>query len=232
MFERPAGSAEMSFKVAEPRHRPGRAAVLARTVGLLLVMLLCTAATAPTEKTPYGGDKMGLAGRLLVAAPGMRDPNFAETVILVLEHDSHRALGLVINKPIASEPAGRLLRRLGGLEPGKAGGPEVRIHYGGPVEPLQGFFLHTPDYRAADTEAVTDRVSITRDFAILRDLVENKGPSRVFLALGYAGWGPGQLENELRRRDWIIVPSDGNLIFDDDPDTIWQRAVDKRGVDL
>lgn len=227
----------MSVKAAEPQHRYRRLAwqgALARLVGMTIVMTLCTAATAPTAQAPYRdrGLAEGLAGRLLVAAPGLRDPNFAQTVILMLRHDRHGALGIVVNKAIASEPAGRLLRRLGGLEPGTAAGPTVAIHYGGPVEPLQGTFLHSPDYRTTDTEAVTEAVSVTRDFTILLDLLEGKGPSQVFMALGYAGWGPGQLENELRRRSWIIVPSEGDLVFHDEPETVWQRAVDKQGIDL
>ena len=212
-----------------------RTAIAAMAAGVLLLVLSAGSLSPADGQRSAAADVPAfpsLKGRLLVAAPGMPDPRFAETVIIMVQHDADGALGLIVNRPIGAEPAGRLLRRLAGLDPGNEGGPVVRIHFGGPVEPLQGFFLHTPDYRLNDTVAVTDQVSVTSDLGILRDLAVGKGPERGFLALGYAGWSPGQLENELRRKDWVTVESDKALVFDNDMASRWQRAMDKRGVDL
>lgn len=213
-------------------HGIGHRAALRRLATLFLAMLLSTTATSATDPARPAPKSQGLAGQFLVAAPEMPDPRFAHAVILMLEHDDEGALGLIVNKPLARETAGRLLRLLARLPPGEAEGPEIDIHYGGPVAPLQGFFLHSPDYQRADTKAITGRISVTRDLAILGDIADGKGPSRVFLALGYAGWAPGQLDGELQRKDWVSVPSDETLVFSDDVETVWQRAMDKRGIDL
>ncbi len=173
-----------------------------------------------------------LQGRLLVAAPGMRDPRFVKTVIFLVHHDDSGAMGLIVNRPIRVEPASRLLARMTGKEQSVDGGRDVRIQYGGPVQPSRGFFVHSNDYAGNGTVAVTGQVSLTSSHDILRALSEGKGPARGFLAMGYAGWGPGQLENEIRRKDWVTVLPDNRLVFDDDMRSKWRRATDKRGVDL
>lgn len=173
-----------------------------------------------------------LAGRLLVAAPHMPDPRFAKTVILLVRHNDQGAMGLIVNRRIAVEPASTLVDRLIGKGRAAEGGRKVPIHYGGPVQLSRGMFLHSSDYAGAATVKVTDRVSLTRSHDILLDLAKGRGPSKGFLAMGYAGWGPGQLEEEMRRKDWITVSPDSRLVFDDQMESKWRRAMDKLGIDL
>jgi putative transcriptional regulator len=201
-------------------------------VGLLLVLALQLLAPAlGAEQTmPPGGES--LAGRLLIAAPDMPDPRFAESVILLVRHDAMGAWGLVVNRPIGAKPAGQILSRLLGEEFDGEAGREVRIHWGGPVAPLQPSFLHTPDFEGEETLPVAKGISLTRGFDLLQALADGAGPSRAFLLLGYAGWGPGQLDDEVRRRDWIAVAPDDEIVFDDDMADKWRRALALQSVDL
>ena len=186
--------------------------------------------TPPPSPTSQPGGR--LAGWLLVAAPGMPDPRFAGTVVFMLRHSEDGAMGLIVNRPIAVEPASKVLERiLGETEPDEPG-RDVRIQYGGPVEPTRGFFMHSGDYSGDRTVAVTDRVSLTSSPDVLRALARGKGPAKGFLAMGYAGWGPGQLEREIRRNDWVSVYPDDGIVFDEDVESKWRRAMDRRGADL
>lgn len=191
------------------------------------------ARAAQTDSTGPASPASGkLAGRLLVAAPHMPDPRFAQTVIFMVRHDDHGAMGLIVNRPIATETAATLMERLVGKGPSVDGDRKIRIHFGGPVRLSKGMFIHSSDYAQDGTIEVTDRVSVTNNPEILRDLANGKGPSKGFLVMGFAGWGPGQLEAEMGRKDWITVKSDSRLVFDDDMESKWRRAMDKLGVDL
>ncbi len=211
-----------------------------RLFGRLLVFLtvatMLSAGGAAAKKTEFTGPEPTtsgkLVGRLLVATPRMRDPRFAKTVIFLVHHDDRGAMGLIVNRPIAVELASKLLERMVGKDQSFDDGREVRIHYGGPVRPSQGIFLHSNDYSGNGTVTVTDQVSLTSNHDILRAMAKGKGPTKGFLAMGYAGWGPGQLENEILREDWVTVLPDDRLVFDDDMQSKWQRAMDKRSVDL
>ncbi|MDP6875980.1 MAG: YqgE/AlgH family protein [Alphaproteobacteria bacterium] len=216
------------------RRAPRR--MLGRLTAFLALAAVLSSSGGAVEQTiskrtdPSASDY--LTGWMLVAAPRMRDPRFAKTVILLAHHNNRGAMGLIVNRQITVETAAEVLQRMEGEEkPGK-GGRDVRIHYGGPVQPLYWNFLHSSDYRGKGTMVVTRRVSLTRDRDILRALARGEGPAKGFLAVGYAGWGPGQLEGELRRQDWIMVRPDDGIVFDGDMNTKWQRAMDKRGVDL
>ena len=178
-----------------------------------------------------------LTGQFLVAASGMRDKRFARTVIFMLRHDERGAMGLIVNRLAAVEPAAKLLAKMLGKDAPEKDAPEdtgrsVRLHYGGPVQPAIGIFLHSAEYKGKGTVAVTDIVSITTSADILRALAEGKGPAKGFLAMGHAGWAPGQLEGELKRKDWVTVPSDERLLFDSDMESKWRRAMEKRSIDL
>ena len=232
---------EVCHRMKRHRDRQGLLGRLLASVAVATVLLACEAPAAKTDSTgpvPKTSGKLGsksagkLAGWLLVAAPRMRDPNFARTVIFLLHHDDGGAMGLIVNRPAAVEPASKLLERLTGEIPPIDNDREVRIHYGGPVQPSRGFFIHSNDYAGKGTVAVTDRVSLTNIHDILRAMASGKGPTKGFLALGYAGWSPGQLENEMKRKDWITVSPDDGLVFDDDMQSKWQRAIAKRGADL
>jgi putative transcriptional regulator len=170
-----------------------------------------------------------LAGQLLVAMPGMRDPRFAKTVIYVCAHSEEGAMGLVINRPLESLTFGDLLQQLG-IDPSEVR-KSASVHFGGPVESGRGFVLHSSDYQHEDTMQVGESIALTATIDILRAIALGDGPSRHLLALGYAGWGPGQLDSEIRANGWLHVAADDELVFGSELDTKWQRAMPKLGVD-
>lgn len=182
------------------------------------------------DRAPPRAEEHSLAGRLLVASPKMGDPRFFESVIYMVRHDATGAMGLVVNRPIGVGPISKLLEEFGE----EAGGGEVEIllHYGGPVERRMGFVLHSTDYVGEGTIVVDDGVALSSNLDVLKAIDAGKGPERRLFAIGYAGWGAGQLEAELAAQDWYVVPADDRLIFDDSPEGKWQRAMAKRGVDL
>lgn len=170
-----------------------------------------------------------LTGRLIIAMPTMLDPRFARTVIYLCAHNEDAAMGLVVNRLIGSITFPDLLEQLGIEESGA--GRDIRVHFGGPVESGRGFVLHSGEYRHEGTLQVTDKVSLTATVDILRDMADGRGPRRSLLALGYAGWGRGQLDAEIQSNSWLHVEPDENLVFDTDLDGKWERAINKLGFD-
>jgi putative transcriptional regulator len=166
--------------------------------------------------------RSSLVGQLLVAAPGVGDPRFERTVILIVEQGPDGTLGIVVNKPIGEQPLASVFKALGQKD-GDATG-SVRVFSGGPVQPEVGFVVHSPDYRRPETVAITDRLSMTSSTAILRDIGDRRGPAKVLVAFGYAGWGPDQLEHEIEQRAWGIAEADPTLVFDEDRDHVWEDA--------
>jgi putative transcriptional regulator len=172
-----------------------------------------------------------LAGQLLVAMPQMMDPRFARSVVYVCAHSGGEgAMGLVVNKLVSSLTMDELMTHLK-LGPSAAGGARP-VHFGGPVEPGRGFVLHTTDYREDATLMVGEEFGVTATLDILRAIGRGAGPRRSLLALGYAGWAPGQLDAEMQANGWLSVAADSDLVFDDDFDAKWQRALAKLGIDL
>jgi putative transcriptional regulator len=172
-----------------------------------------------------------LAGQLLVAMPQMLDPRFARSVVYLCAHsEDEGAMGLVVNKLLASLSMDELFTHLN-LEPSAVGRARP-VHFGGPVEPGRGFVLHTADYREEATLVVGEHFAITATLDILRAIGKGGGPRRSLLALGYAGWAPGQLDAEMQANGWLSVAADSDLVFDNDFDAKWQRALAKLGVDL
>jgi putative transcriptional regulator len=172
----------------------------------------------------------GLAGQLLVAMPQMQDPRFARTVIFMCAHTPEGAMGLVVNRLVHSITFPDLLEQLG-VEPA-LGGNEIRVHFGGPVESGRGFVLHTADYNREGTLPINNGIALTATVDILRDIARGTGPRQRLLALGYAGWGPGQLDAEIQANGWLQVPADEQLVFGGDLDNKWQHALAKLGVDF
>ena len=171
-----------------------------------------------------------LTGQLLIAAPTIGDPRFAHTVILMVRHDQEGALGIVINRPVEERSIASLLEAPGEDVSEISG--SLRIFAGGPVQPELGFVVHSSEYRLAETLDVDGRVAMTANRQILRDIGHNRGPVKSLFALGYAGWGPGQLEGELARHDWFTTPEESRLIFDDDRANLWEAAMARRTQDL
>jgi putative transcriptional regulator len=159
----------------------------------------------------------------------MEDPRFQHSVIYMCSHDRDGAVGLIVNKLIEHMPFVDLLRQLNIAGPGSD--KHIRVHFGGPVEPGRGFVLHSSDYTVEGTKPVAGGMALTGTTEILRDLALGKGPRQSLLALGYAGWGPGQLDREIQQNGWLVVGADAPLLFDPDLDGKWQRAIAKLGFD-
>ena len=204
-----------------------------RTLSLLLVLL---PALAPGARAAYREEEPStpradkLTGQLLVATPELDDPHFRHAVVLIVRHGEDGTLGLVVNRPLGKAPAVELLRRLGVPEQGAKG--DIELSYGGPVQPEIGMVVHSPDYRLPDTTPVTRQLSVTSDPQVLHDMAAGTGPQRAVAVLGYAGWGPGQLEGEMAEGAWFTIPADPDLVFTPDPDKEWQTAVSRRGEEL
>jgi putative transcriptional regulator len=169
-------------------------------------------------------------GQMLLAMPAMTDPRFERTVIYMCAHNDEGAMGLVINKTLDSIDFRELLGQLD--IPAADSARDVTVHFGGPVENQRGFVLHSGEYRHAETLMVTDQVGLTATLDILRALAQGEGPERSIIALGYAGWGAGQLDAEIRDSAWLSVPYDESLMFEVSDDDKWERAFNSIGVDL
>jgi putative transcriptional regulator len=172
-----------------------------------------------------------LAGTLLVAMPHMLDPRFARSVVYLCAHsEDDGAMGLVINKVLGALTMGELFAHLE-IEPGGRIGSRP-VHFGGPVETGRGFVLHTADYRDEGTLLVGDNLAVTATLDILRAIGKGSGPQKSLLALGYAGWAPGQLDAEIQANGWLSADADAEFVFDPDLEGKWNRALDRLGIDL
>jgi putative transcriptional regulator len=169
-----------------------------------------------------------LSGQLLLAFPGIGDPRFSRAVIAMCAHDENGALGIGIGRLIPRISLHTLLDQLS-IPQGSA--PDVPIHAGGPVEPQRGFVLHSQDWGGEDTLQIGGRWALTSTLDILRAIAEGRGPSRWLCALGYAGWGEGQLDEEMTRHGWFATPGDDELIFTASPDERWAGAFAAAGID-
>lgn len=180
------------------------------------------------ERAPHAvaEDEQHLIGQLLVATPEMADPRFEESVIYMISHDQTGATGLVINRPVAEGPLADLLKGLGHESHGVKG--TVAIHYGGPVETERLFILHSNDYAAKATMFVGNGLGVTSDSGILQAIARGKGPRQKLFIFGYAGWGPGQLEGEIKTGAWFSIPAESSLIFGGDAEGKWNKALAKR----
>lgn len=169
--------------------------------------------------------------------PGMRDQRFQRTVVYMCAHSDEGAMGLVINRPAPDLNLPELLIQLGILDntdPIRVQAPEepVQVLRGGPVETGRGFVLHSSDYFAdSSTLPIDDGICLTHTVDILRAIAQGDGPRQALLALGYAGWGAGQLESELLSNGWLHCEADADLLFGADLEAKYQRALAKLGVD-
>jgi putative transcriptional regulator len=175
--------------------------------------------------------QMDLAGKLLIAMPGMGDPRFAHTVILVCASSDDGAMGLILNRPAPDDISfGGLLDQLG--FPGAAQGRDIRVLIGGPMERGRGFVVHTDDYPGGqDTLRLGRGYGMTATRDVLAALAQGKGPHTALLALGYAGWGPGQLQAEIARNDWLTTEAPAELVFSTDLASKWTAALRQMGID-
>lgn len=174
---------------------------------------------------------MNLSGKLLIAMPGMGDPRFERSVVFVCAHSDDGAMGLIVNKPSPDLTFGQLLKQLDIPAPDDPA-RQIRVHFGGPVESVRGFVLHSADYGGAGaTLHIDEQFGMTATLDILQAIARGDGPASSLLALGYAGWGPGQLEDEILRNGWLTCDALPDLVFSDRNDTKWTRALGTLGVD-
>jgi len=194
---------------------------------ILLPATLVHAALQNPAETP---GQASLVGQILIASPGLRDPRFDHTVVLMVRHNGGGALGIVLNRPLGERPLASLLDAAGAKDSTAAG--SLRVFSGGPVQPEIGFVIHSTDYRRPETIEINGRVAMTSSREILRDIASQHGPEKMLVAFGYAGWAGGQLEGELAQRAWFTSTADGKLIFDQDRDKVWDDALAHRTQEL
>ena len=189
-----------------------------------------------SQLPPYGIETSYLDGQVLVAMPGMMDERFARSVIYICAHSAEGAMGIVLNRPAANVNMPDLLVQLEIVPeierirlPQKVGAMQVLM--GGPVETSRGFVLHSPDFHIEQsTLPIDDSVCLTATIDILRAIAAGRGPENAVLALGYAGWGAGQLEMELQANGWLNCPADAGLIFNTSADLRYEMAL--RGIGI
>ena len=173
-----------------------------------------------------------LSGKLLLAMPGMSDPQFERAVIAMCMHDDNGAIGIGIGHKRAGITFRALLHQLD-IDPGEA--PDCLVHHGGPVEPGRGFVLHSTDWGGQDSVQVNDETgslfAMTGTVDVLRAIAEGKGPTQWIAALGYAGWDGGQLEEEMTRHGWFAASASSPLLFDTSTDERWAAAFKAEGID-
>jgi putative transcriptional regulator len=164
-----------------------------------------------------------LTGQLLIAMPAMGDPRFAQSVICVCAHTPDGAMGLVLNRPLAKPTFDELLTQLeiAPVPPAR----RIRLCVGGPVDNARGFVLHSADWTGEGSLKVADDLALTASLDVLKAIAEGGGPQEGVLALGYAGWGPGQLDAELVQNAWLSMPAEKGLLFGDGDERKWRRAL-------
>jgi putative transcriptional regulator len=185
--------------------------------------------TSLPRSSPKDANGGYLTGQLLIAMPQMQDARFHRSVLYICAHSSDGAMGLVINKVLDSLTVPELMAHL--EVPTETEMSPEKIHFGGPVETARGFVLHSADYSDEGTIEVGNGMALTATLDILRAIGRGEGPRRTLLALGYAGWGPGQLDAEIQANGWLNVSADENIVFDDECKDKWQRALGKLGIE-
>lgn len=171
-----------------------------------------------------------LEGSLLVATYAIQDSCFTRSVIFMCTHNAEGAMGIIINHTIDNISTAKVLEQLD-IKP--ATDARFPIYFGGPVETMRGFALHTTDYHLSDTVVFPGgNFAITSNSQVIKDYMENKGPSGMILALGYAGWRPGQLESEIASNSWITVPASASLVFGTKDNEKWEAAAKSLGIDI
>lgn len=173
---------------------------------------------------------MDFTGQFLISMPGMTDPRFASTVIFICAHSDEAAMGLIVNKPAPDVKLGAVLEQLE-IETTASVGQDP-VHFGGPVETSRGFVLHDSSYDSPlHTLVAAKGIGMTATVDILEEIALGRGPEKRMMALGYSGWGPGQLEQEIVANGWLTAPADPSIVFDLPNEAKWQAALSSMGID-
>lgn len=174
-------------------------------------------------------DLTNLTGKLLVSMPHMADPRFSNSVILICTHDHAGAMGLVLNHALPHLNFGDLLKQFD-ITPKSFAMQNYPVLSGGPVDSARGFLIHTADFSVKDTIIIDHKFGISGTLEALQDVANGKGPKDILFLLGYAGWGPQQLEDEIAQNSWLICPADYDLIFGTGTNVKWERALWRMGI--
>lgn len=202
----------------------------------VLLVVLVVHGTTNATRSVSAQDGKSLAGQLLIASHKIGDSRFTETVVFMVRHNTAQgAMGLVVNKPMLSTSFASLSEYLRVDVPKAHSEDQIVVHYGGPMQPNQGFMgfiLHSPDVLVEDSMVVTNNIAMTARGEMLQLIARGDGPAKSLFVLGYAVWAPHQLEWEIKQGAWLMIPSDEALVFAEDPGHTWERAVTLRGFDL
>lgn len=170
-----------------------------------------------------------LVGKLLIAMPAMQDQRFARSVVYIVAHDDEGTMGLIINKPTPAISYQSLMDQLSITV--ERSSDDIGVYFGGPVEHGRGFVLHSADYATGDGGTQTHRgIAMSATIEILQDIAVDRGPSSALLTFGYAGWGAGQLQDEVNQNAWLTCDATHDLVFDRDPAEKWDAALASLGV--
>ena len=175
-------------------------------------------------------ENLFLAGKLIIAMPTMSDPRFKRSVVCICAHNEDGAIGIIINKIIESLSFSKIIKQLKLNKNMTKNDYKDHIYFGGPVETERGFILHSADYSSENSTSINSEISMTASTEILQALIDGNGPNKSIVALGYAGWGPGQLDTEIQSNAWLSVESDLELVFSAKTAEKWDMALEKIGV--
>ena len=171
-----------------------------------------------------------LEGQLLIATPMVQDTCFARSVIYMCAHNASGAMGIIINYPVENLDIREIFTQLDIHSDKQA--RHLPVHFGGPVEANRGFIVHSAEYASSESLIQQNGIAVTASINVLQALAKGQGPAQGMLVLGYAGWSPGQLEQEIEGGSWIVVPASKQLVFDTDNETKWNVAVSTLGIDM
>jgi putative transcriptional regulator len=173
-------------------------------------------------------DPLSLAGQLLVAMPGVADVNFDRAVLLLCMHSAQGSFAITINRPMIKLNFAEMWQQMG--QESTPTQTDIPLLAGGPLEADRGFVVHSPDLLRDGTLRLSDDIALSATIEVLQRLAGGNGPAKALVCMGYAGWGPGQLETELQHSDWLLMPADDDLVFDTNFDNKWHRCFAKLGI--
>lgn len=171
-----------------------------------------------------------LKGNIICALPQLKDLFFTKSLIYLTHHNHEGAIGIVLNYKIMNVSGDDLFEKLNIVNKNK--NKNFSLHIGGPLSQNNGFILHSKEYKEKDTIKITQSVNLTCTTKIIEDIAKNMGPKKYFISLGYAGWGPGQLEEEIINNSWIKIKEELDLIFDVEAEKKWDKAIKITGIDF
>jgi putative transcriptional regulator len=189
-----------------------------RLAALLVLLCLAWPGMAAERARPTGE----IAGHFLVASPSMPDQRFAETVIYMVEHNDQGAMGFVVNRLMGRGPAAIFMKAMS-MDPGNAS-TDISLCYGGPVKPDLILVLHDDGFETGDSQKIGNGLALSGQIDALKAMQQGRAPQSALFIVGYAGWGPGQLEREIEAGSWNLAPYDKEILFEEDPRKTWEKA--------